>query len=1043
MGFWKIYLIRIVGTAIVALWCGLAYGQNTLKVQSVQSGPNEMVVVQVLISNDTPFLGFQFDLTVPEVLKLKDPSAKLSERANNHSMSLNEVSANTIRVVVFSISQSVFGGNSGTVVTLYFESGTVPDTYSLDLSDGIIADTNQQNILDEMEDGTYTLLAPDINSSSNNVDFGEVPLGTTLSRNVQISNQGNTPLSIQNVQVDNSEFIVSGLGSGDVVGAGESVNLTISFSPSDQRDSEGVITIQSDDPDEPEITITVQAHTFAVNELHVGTVKGENGEIVTIPVTMNNMSTILGAEIKITLPEIADYVEGSVQLTERKDDHQISANVSGNQLHIISFSSSNAVYFENEGTLFEFQLELTGQRGSYALIVEEAILTDASLTNVLSDYSNGEVSLKAPQIVIGTTLIDLGDLAVGATISSEFDIQNVGSDTLEISEIQESSDRLSITEQQSWVVLPGEEISIPFEVFSDTEGSMYETIRFVHNDQPRNPSEVTVQANFFEPNQLKVLAGTNRPGKKDTMWVALENYTDILGVQFEITFPKNFVFEDVFLTRRKQDHSLSFASIDESSHQYRVLSFSPSGAAYTNLTDTLLGFELQTPYQSGSFSVSLSEGLLSDANGNNVASGFQNGIFTLEHDTLSGRISYWADETLGVSRATLSVTSFDSSFSWLNEEDGTFKNIIPSDSQMLGAFRTLQESDREAVSVADIVKLHRSIVGLDSPLKGGSLYVGDVNADTKIDIQDGYYMEQFILRNIDKLPAGNWSILSSGVVSVLPAVTDTSTILHVPRGDTSGIQFTGFLFGDINGSWNEGQSKESLIDGPLSEVETDEVYDEVDNTLEVSIRGEASEAVAGWQASVVFDGNKLDLMEVSSRDETVSYSLFANDKNQRIIKLIWYNLNQPLILSEPFNLVTFHFKNIEGQIDDLISLKDGYELVGVDSKLLAGKLSLLVDNQATDISADNDLPKETELTGTYPNPFNPSTTILYTLNNPERVRLRVYNILGKHVKTLVDKQQSAGIYKVRFDAKNLTSGIYLIFFETKNYQQIKKAVYVK
>ncbi|NOG45501.1 MAG: T9SS type A sorting domain-containing protein [Calditrichaeota bacterium] len=64
----------------------------------------------------------------------------------------------------------------------------------------------------------------------------------------------------------------------------------------------------------------------------------------------------------------------------------------------------------------------------------------------------------------------------------------------------------------------------------------------------------------------------------------------------------------------------------------------------------------------------------------------------------------------------------------------------------------------------------------------------------------------------------------------------------------------------------------------------------------------------------------------------------------------------------------------------------------------------------------------------YPNPFNPNTTISYTVransNSPQQVKLVVYDLLGRRVKTLIDKPQQAGKYKVAFDASGLASGVY-------------------
>jgi hypothetical protein len=90
-----------------------------------------------------------------------------------------------------------------------------------------------------------------------------------------------------------------------------------------------------------------------------------------------------------------------------------------------------------------------------------------------------------------------------------------------------------------------------------------------------------------------------------------------------------------------------------------------------------------------------------------------------------------------------------------------------------------------------------------------------------------------------------------------------------------------------------------------------------------------------------------------------------------------------------------------------------------------------------------DIPDNFELHQNYPNPFNPSTNIAYSLPKSTHVKMSVYNMLGKRVGTLVNRNQKAGQYLVNFDASNLASGVYLYRLETAGFAQTNKMILIK
>lgn len=90
------------------------------------------------------------------------------------------------------------------------------------------------------------------------------------------------------------------------------------------------------------------------------------------------------------------------------------------------------------------------------------------------------------------------------------------------------------------------------------------------------------------------------------------------------------------------------------------------------------------------------------------------------------------------------------------------------------------------------------------------------------------------------------------------------------------------------------------------------------------------------------------------------------------------------------------------------------------------------------------IPASIELKQNYPNPFNPQTVITFTLNKPQNVSLRIYDMLGKEIKTLTEGMTSPGFHSIKFDGANVPSGIYFYTLKIDNqFSQTKKMILIK
>ena len=95
------------------------------------------------------------------------------------------------------------------------------------------------------------------------------------------------------------------------------------------------------------------------------------------------------------------------------------------------------------------------------------------------------------------------------------------------------------------------------------------------------------------------------------------------------------------------------------------------------------------------------------------------------------------------------------------------------------------------------------------------------------------------------------------------------------------------------------------------------------------------------------------------------------------------------------------------------------------------------------VQFDVSAPNEFALAQNFPNPFNPSTQIVFKLKEDVEVNLTVFDLLGREVATVVDRQMKAGSHKVTFDANDLSAGIYFYSLKAGSFTEMKKMTLIK
>jgi hypothetical protein len=103
----------------------------------------------------------------------------------------------------------------------------------------------------------------------------------------------------------------------------------------------------------------------------------------------------------------------------------------------------------------------------------------------------------------------------------------------------------------------------------------------------------------------------------------------------------------------------------------------------------------------------------------------------------------------------------------------------------------------------------------------------------------------------------------------------------------------------------------------------------------------------------------------------------------------------------------------------------------------------MLESFVTSVDNNQFTPGKFSMEQNYPNPFNPSTTIKYQIPVASNVSIKIYDILGSEVATLIDEFKAAGVYEVNFDASKLSSGVYLYKIQAGSFVQTKKMILMK
>ena len=564
---------RYVCTIIAVICSIFAIASNTLTLSSVSGTPQTEVEVVVSLDNTDAITALEMVLPLGEHLSYVNGSATLATtRSNGHQLSAAQVGQD-LRIYIYSLSLNAIPGNTGELLAFRLLLGDEPADYALSPT-VVLSNAQGTSIVGSVQTGTVIIQAPKLQIVNPQIDYGHIPIRATYTKNLQLKNVGNLPLTIENITTTDPLFVPKQTTL--TIEAGQTTSITIEYTPTERGAISAEAIVQSNAINGEQVA-TIMADPFSVNELHVGSTSGIADSIVTIPLTMNNMEPIVAMQCAFKLPKQLEYVANSLAVNATRDNgHQALSTLRSDTLFLAIFSMTNQPLHANDGEVATFQLRLNGSSGTYYLKPIDVVLSNITEENMVSATSQGSVRINAPSISSNASL-SFGNIPITEVAHATYSVRNNGSAPLVLERATFLAEGYSIVEELPITIANSKTTTITVAYQPTEEGDFSTTMNLYTNDPNNRLKTVALSGHVYEPNTLTLSGQSNQDGTY-TLSVALDNYTDIVAVQYDLHWRSDMTTsQSAFVpSARMQNHNAVVTPLDEDS--YRVIIYSMSNA---------------------------------------------------------------------------------------------------------------------------------------------------------------------------------------------------------------------------------------------------------------------------------------------------------------------------------------------------------------------------------------------------------------------------------------------------------------------------------
>ncbi|HPS63164.1 MAG TPA: choice-of-anchor D domain-containing protein, partial [Bacteroidales bacterium] len=375
------------------------------------------------------------------------------------------------------------------------------------------------------------------------------------------------------------------------------------------------------------------ANTLLISSPSTGPTQG-----FTVSVEIRNSDPFTAFQFDLAIPAGFTYIPGTALLNpSRSNGHQLAADMlSDNILRIAGYSQNNLPFHDTIGTILTFRLNSGTEPGNYSLSLLSPVIGDSTGTNILTGFTNGTVTLLAPDLIIPDSILNFNRTPLGASAEQMLTLFNAGNQPLQIISMVLPSPWFSLTGAATFSIPAGQSREIGIRFTSQVKGTYNIPLTITCNDPDEGTREIALHAIAFAVNELHTGNIFCHSGSPAFLTFSVNNMESLTGFQFDLVLPAPVTYlpQSAVLTLRKTDHVVSASLVGV--NRLRVVAHSPGRSNFTGNSGDIVTLSFNVRGTGGYYPLTLENVILGDSLGQNVLSDFYSGNLIIAAPDITG-----------------------------------------------------------------------------------------------------------------------------------------------------------------------------------------------------------------------------------------------------------------------------------------------------------------------------------------------------------------------------------------------------------------------